>query len=551
MKFHLPAVSLCLPLLLTGALLLPACAPKKADKGAANEAVLSAIDDALQNRRQRMVAALPVEDTPHADGDEHPWLAWIKKISTTPPVADIEKAGLKSRGDTAEKVEVLSKWLQSQKQYYIEQKIEPNEYHAGLAGARRVSKGTPWEQDAEFDELFFHAAELARTWNLFAGDPHDDRVVRFFTYWKFVFGFNPKTSIYEDEVNVICATKLDGYCKDIPMEERPFQVMKPYYEGYLKQIADFKAKFPQSPYNAFLDRVAAQYQARIGQVPKWEEFPKFPEIRSTLAAPVRGNAVLEVNEKGVLFMDNVMRSAAKPEVKPGEKPAEKTAEKTAEKPAPLWVADYAPDPTLVEAVGKLAEDVRSTTASQYNQSNIMVLPEPKVPLRYLEPLLRSTIAGEHGKEWATMWLVGRRRADGTNRRAGFQITLLAKDKVVPFKVKSGAKLNQCTAWAVVGKDLYEAKGFQAVVFHDGKDVHAGRLGGADTLQGEQIMASGPNTAEQLDTWTDSQSSTLVVAVPEGVPYSTLLEALNGVALDCDKDECRTARNQPVFLATCR
>lgn len=530
MKLRLPALALVL-----GLPLLPACAPKKPDKGAKAEAVVSAIDDALQNRRQRMVAALPTEDTPHAEGDEHPWLAWIKKVATTPPVADIEKAGLKARGDTAEKVELISKWLQSQKQYYIDQKIEPNEYHAALAGARRVSKGTPWEQDAEFDELFFHAAELAHTWNLFAGDPHDDRVVRFFTYWKFVFGFEPKTSIYEDEVNLLCATKLNGYCKDIPMEERPFQVMKPYYEGYLKQIADFKAKFPQSPYNAFLDRVAAQYQTRIGQVPKWEEFPKFPEIRSTLAAPVRGNAVLEINEKGVLFMDNVMRSAAKPDEKTGA----------------VWQADYAPDSALVEAVGKLAEDVRSTTASQYNQSNIMVLPEPKVPVRYLEPLLRSTIVGEHGKEWATMWLVGRRRADGTNRRAGFQITLLAKDKVVPFKVKSGGKPNQCTAWAVVGKDPYEAKGFQAVVFHDGKEVHTGRLGGEGILQGEQTVASGPNTADQLDTWADGQSTTLVVAVPEGVPYATLLEALNGVALDCDKDECRTLRNQPVFLATCR
>jgi hypothetical protein len=508
--------------------LLPACAPKKVDKGAVNAAIQASIDDSLQNRRKRLIAALPTEDTPHVEGDEHPWLAWIKKAATTPPVAEIEKAGLKARGDTAEQVEHLSKWLQSQKDFYIDQKIEPNDYHATLAGARRVSKGMPWEQDVEFDELFFHAAELARTWNLFAGDAHDDRVVRFFTYWKFVFGFEPKTSIYEDEVNVVCATKLGDYCKDTPMEERPFQVMKPYYEGFLKQIAAFKAKYPASPYNAFLDRVAAQYQARIPQVPKWEEYPVLPEIRSTVAAPVRGNAVLAVNDKGLQLMDNVLRD-----------------------PAKGWKPDYAPEPKLVEEVAKLTEDVRSTTASQYNQSNIMVLADPKVPVKYLEPLLRTTIAGEHGKEWATLWLVGRRRLDGSNRRAGFQITLLAKDKVVPFKVKVGGKAQQCTAWAVAGKDPYEAKGFQAVVFHDGKEVHMGRLGGDDTLQGDQPVASGPTVGDRLDAWTDGQSTTIAVAVPETSTYATWLEALNGVVLDCDKDECRTARNQPVFLATCK
>lgn len=524
------------------ALGLPACTPKKVDKAASAEAVQAGLEDALQHRRKRMIAALPSADVPQTEGDEHPWLDWIKKAASTPPIADVEKAGVKAKGDAEEQVALLSKWLQAQKDYYLDAKIEPNEYWTVLAGARRVSKGMPWEQDVEFDALFFHAQRLANTWNLFATDAHDDRVTNFFTYWKFVFDFQPKTSLYQEEVNIVCATKLDGYCKDIPMEERPYQVMKPYYEGYIKQVDAYKAKFAQSPFNPFLDRIAAQFRDRIGKVPKWVEFPVLAEIRSTNEAPIGGNAVLQVTEKGVILMDNVLRA-----------------------PEKGWKADWLADPKLAEEVQVLVEGVRSTTSSQYNQSLIKVLPEGTVPVRYLEPLLRTTITGEHSKEWAVMWLVGRRHVDGSNRRAGYEITVLAADKTIPFKIKQGTgKPAMCTAWAVVGKDPYEAKGFQAVVFNDGKQVHMGRLGAEDAITGDQPVNVGLDSADRLDTWMDGQTTSVVVAVPEGVAYATLLEALNGVALDCTKaggpgagaaadqfDECKLARNQPVFIATCK
>ncbi len=504
-----------------------ACAPKKADKGAAAENIKADIAEVMAARRKRIVSMMPTEDSPKGD-DEHPWLDWVKKIASTPQSTEVQKAGLHAKGDGEEQVEMLAHWLDAMKAYYVEEKIEPNEYWTQLGSARRVSKGTPWEEDTEFETLFFHAARLAKYWTLQQADSHDDRVISFFTYWKFVFDFNPKTAIYEDEVNVVCATKLGDFCKDIPMEERPFQVMRPYYEGYVKQVQAFQAKFPNSPYNTLLGRVAAIFKERGTKIAKWQEFPVLPEIRSTIPAPVRGNAILEITSKGVTVFDNAVRAVDKG-----------------------WKADWTPDAKLSEEISKLTEEIRAAPSSAFNQSEVKLVAEANVPVKYFEPLLKSFIIGEHAKEWAVEWLVGRRRLDGSNRRAGYQIYVLPKEKAIAFKLRVGGKASQCSAWAVVGRDPFEAKGFQAVAYHDGKAIHLTKVGNDGAILSDQTVPSGPDSAERLDNWADGQTVTLAVAVQENVTYEQWLEALNGVALDCDKDECKLQRNQPVFIATCK
>ena len=256
-----------------------------------------------------------------------------------------------------------------------------------------------------------------------------------------------------------------------------------------------------------------------------------PPIRSTVSAPYSNNAVLFATKRSVSLMDNVLRAPEKP-----EKP---------------WKPDWAPDPALLGEVEKLVGDVRSTTASAFNQASIYVVPEGDVPVSYLEPILRTTIVGEHAKQWFTVTLVGRRREDGSNRRSGFTVSLLAKDKAVPFKLKvPGGGLQQCTAWGVIGKDLAEAKGFSAAVYHDGKLVHAGRLGTDGTMQSVE-SAPGHGEGDRLERWAEAQTSSVVVAVPGKATYAQWLEALNGVALKCNEGECNLPRTVPVFLGTCR
>jgi hypothetical protein len=523
---------------------LPACKPQKADKAAATGEVKAAVEALMATRRQRVLAALPAEDAPKVEGDDHPWLAWIKRVAMTPPTSDLDKIGVRAKGDQAELVQALSQWLTAQKDYYIEQKIEPNEYWTALSSARRVAKGTAVEPDAEFDALFFHANRMAQpsSWNLFGGSPEDDTVTNFFTYWKFIFDFKPKTGILEDEVNALCATRLAEFCKPIPMEARTYQIMKPYYEGYLKQIADYKGKYADSPYVPFLDRVAKVVEQRITKVPQWKEEPVLAEIRSSVPAPIGGNAVLAITDKGVSLMEKALRT-----------------------PETGWKNDWAPDGKLVEEISKLVEDNRTSTGSPYNQSEIKVLTDPKVPVRYVEPLIRATIASEHGKEWPVAWLVGRRRLDGTNRRSGYFFTLLEKAKAVPFKVKSGGKTMACTAWGVIGKDPQEAKGFQNGVFFDGDKLHYGRLNPDGGFSVDQVIEQGPAAAEQLDTWADGLTTATVVAAPESATMGQWIGAMNGVAMDCTKgatgpgagaaadttDECKLMRNQAVFIATCK
>ncbi len=516
---------------------LPGCGPQKKKSEIRAEEGAAALNEAMAARRKRILAMLPTDDEPGSE--EHPWLAWIKRAVATTPANEVKKAGLKGKGSKVEdQAQADAAWLETQRDYYRNEKIAPNDYWRELSLARRAGEGQPWAEDVEFDVLFLHASELAHTHNLFAADPHDDRVTRFFTYWKWIFDFKPETSLFEEECNRLCEQKLGEFCKKIPMEERPFQIMKPYYEGYVKQVEAFKAKFPQSPYNAFLDRIAAQYKTRAAKVPGFDEFPVLPGIRSTIPAPIRGNAVLSVTQKGVALMDNLLRSPenAAPDAKPG---------------APAWKPDWTPDPKLLEQAAALVEDVRSSTISAYNQSSIFIVPEAQVPVGYLESIMRAIITGERSKEWTTMILTGRRRGDASNRRAGFTLSLMAKDKAVPFKLKApGGKAMQCVAWAVVGKDLFDAKGFKPVVFHDGKQVHTGRLADDGTIQSLQ-SAPGHGEGDRLETWADQQTSSIVVAVAQNAPYEAWLEALNGVALHCDKDGCGQLRTQPVFVGTCK
>lgn len=518
-------------ILLIGALLLPlaACGPKKKAKEERAEKGDDRLAELMSERRKRLAETMPASDEP--DGSSHPWLAWVGQVAGTVSRSELKKVGVIARGTpTAAMADELGTWLESQKAFYFDEKMAPNEYWRDLSIASKSAVGKPWQLDLEFDKIFFHAAEMARTNKLFASAPDDDRVTRYFTYWLLVWGFEAKTSLFQEEVNKLCKTKLGTFCDEIPMEQRPFQVMKPYYEQVKGMIGEFRKNYPSSPYDAFLVRLDAAYDKRIAEVPAWSEKPRLVGMRSTVPAPVPGNAVLFVSDEGVTLMDNVLRKAGDP-----DKP---------------WKADWAADVELEKAINLLVEDVRSSTVSNFNQSRILVLPQGDVPMRYLQSLVRATIVGEHAKEWPTMLLVGRRRADGSNERVGFLISLLETEKLVSFKLDAPGKGKvSCSAWAVVGGQRHEAKGFTAAVYHDGSKVHVGRLS-PDGAYKDVQSADRHGEGERLEKWADAQTNSMVVAVPASATYEQWIEAMNGVALRCNEEGCKQERSNPVFLATC-
>ena len=555
-----------LALFLAGVLAAPGCGGKKkkkseirAEKG---EAKLTEVMDA---RRKRLMDNLPKTDD--GVGQDHPWLEWVSKSAGTTNKTEFRKVGVLARGTkTADTGKALARWLEAQKKFYWDQKLGPREYFRDLTVAANLAKGKSYEQDVEFDRIFFHAAEAARTSDMFGEGrgPEDDRVTRYFTYWLLAFDFKAETSFFQEETNKLCNEKIKGYCDKIPMELRPYQVMKPYYDKIIEMIDAFKTKYPQSPYNPFMDRMKAGYEARKKKVPEWKEWPVLPGIRSTIGAPVNGNAVLYVTKEGVSLMGNVLRKA-------GEVPKEASAPtvtdaktgmqvpikgfKKPAAPTDPWQPDWKQDSDLELAIRVLVEDVRSSTVSQFNQSQVLVVTQPDVPVRYLRDALLATIQGERSKEWPTTMLVGRRRADGSNKRCGYKLTLIAEGKTIPFKLKApGGGTKKCTAWAVVGEEAYEAKGFAPAVYHDGKQVHTGKLATDGTLRGVE-SAPGHGEGDRLDTWAAAQSSSIVVAVDEGATYATWIEALNGTALKCEAQKnlpprCKKLRNNPVFVATC-
>lgn len=510
-------------------------------QGTREEIATKCLSDLLDARRARALKNVPTQDD--AGDDEHPWLAWMKKLAGVAQGSDYKACSIKGEGTPAEEVaDTLGRWLELQKVYYIDEKTGPNEYMAALQGALRVSKGKPWESDIEFELVYFHAAELARSWTLFASEPNDDRVTRFYTYMKYAFGITkPVDGPLEDKDNQICQEKLKDFCASVPMEKRPYALMKPYFGAAGQLMEGFKSKYPQSPYAEWAGRMAKVYVDRAAKVPKYEEYPVLPAIRSTVAAPYSGNAVLMITaDQGLALMDNLLRSPTPPAPKEGEKPK------------PAWKGDYAFDAELVKEVKQLVQDVRASTVSQFNQSQIYVVAEPKVPVGFIEPLLRASIDGENSKGWPTTVLVGRRRSDGTNRRAGFTMTLSKANEVIKFKIKSPAgKAMACEAWAAIGKDQLTGAGFKPIVFHDGTQVHTGRLAEDGTIQALQ-SAPGHGDGDRLEAWTDQQNSSVVVAMPATASYANWLEALNSVALKCsDAEYCKTERNVKIFIATCK
>lgn len=523
------------------AAVLPAGCGEKKPATSKTEVAGKCLADLMEARRKRAVPAIPPGDDP--DQDEHPWLAWVKKNAQMAQGSDFKACAIKGEGtDARETAETLMHYFEGQRGFYSDEKKETKEYLGDLLGAQRVSKGTPWEADVEFDALMFHASLLAKYWTLFASTPRDDRVTVFFAHQLLLWDFDAKTSLYEEEVSLLCQKKLGEYCKPIPMEDRPFAIMKPYFEGVAGKFKAYKDKYPQSPYAAFADRIAAVYTARAGKVPEYKEFPLLPAIRSTKPAPYSNNATFVVTaEKGLFLMDNPLRV---PNPAPPANPADK--------PKPAWKGDFVVDPTLAKEVATLVQDVRSNMVSQYNQSMIYVVAEPKVPVSFIEPLLRACIDGEHAKNWPAFSLVGRRRADGTNRRSGFIGALSKAEEVGKFKVKAptSGKMMSCEAWAAIGKDQLSGTGFKPIVFHEGAQVHVGRLNDDGTI-GSVQSAPGHGDGDRLEKWADQQNLSMVVAAPQTATYEQWLEAINGVAYKCEDDECSRERGIKIFLATCK
>ncbi|MSQ83396.1 MAG: hypothetical protein EXR77_11005 [Myxococcales bacterium] len=544
--------SLCAVVLLSSAVLwLPACGEQK-KAGNKVEVATKCLIDLMDARRKRSVPTIPTSDDP--DQDEHPWLAWVKKNAQIAQSSDFKACAIKGEDTPVrETAETLMRYFEGQRGFYADEKKETKEYLGDLTGALRVSKATAWEADVEFDALMFQATTLAKYWTLLGSSARDDRVTIFFANQLLLWNFDAKTSLYEEEVSVLCQKKLGEFCKPVPMEDRPFAIMKPYFEGVAALFIAYKEKYPQSPYAAFSERIAAVYKARAAKVLEYKEFPVLPAIRSTKPAPYSNNATfLVTQEKGLFLMDNPLRvPAAGPVVAAAPAPVGAAA-LPAEKPKPAWKGDFAADPSLAKEVALLVQDVRSNMVSQFNQSLIYFVAEGKVPVSFIEPLLRACIEGEHAKNWPSFVLVGRRRADGTNRRSGFNATLTKVEEIGKFRVKApiSGKMLACEAWASIGKDQLGGTGFKPIVFHDGSKIHTGRLGDDGTIASVQSAAP-HGDGEILEKWADQQNMSMVVAVPQSATYEQWLEAINGVAYKCEDDECSRERGIKVFLATCK
>jgi len=517
---------------------IAACGPKKLSPEEKNAAARTEIGKILQDRRDTIVKSFPTDDK--ADG-EHPWIGWIKRATIAPPTTEFEKIAVKYK-DTpmAKHAKDLSEWMERQRLFYKhEQSVSVKELMRDIKNAQASLGDGTWREDLDFDELFAHAEKVMSMPRFFVlpDNAKDDRVTQLLTYWRYVWDFEPLTSLFEDEVNKLCKAKLPGVCDDVPMENRPFKVLKPYFEALAARCETFKKTHAQSAYNPIVDRLSKLFSDHAKRVdeafklPDYEVFPDLASIRSTRPAPIGGNALLVITQRGVAILDVPLRDPAK-----GWKPNG-------------WKADK----ELAGEISKIVDEVRSSTASPYSQADITIVTEKPVTMDIIEPALRATIKGDKAKGWPRIVLTGRHRADGSMQRAGYRSVLLGKDlegEAMVVNPENGKKLT-CGVWGIIGEDARAATAFPSVVLRADKRVHAGRLA-PDGKLGEIKSVEPYGDGNALETWADQQQGSILVATLGSSTYEQLLEALNAAAYRCTPDaECNTLRSQPVYMGTCR
>ena len=170
-------------LFLAGVVAVPGCGGKKKKKSEVRaERGEAKLVEVMTARRKLLMSKMPTKD--EGSGQDHPWLEWIGKSAGTTNKTEFRKVGVLAKGTkTADIGKALARWLEAQKKFYWDHKLGPKEYYRELSVAQQLAQGKPYAQDVDFDKIFFHAAEAARTSDMFGEGrgPEDDRVTRYFT----------------------------------------------------------------------------------------------------------------------------------------------------------------------------------------------------------------------------------------------------------------------------------------------------------------------------------------------------------------------------------
>lgn len=504
------------------------------------------VDEMLAERQATVKEKLPKDFSWDGTG-EHPLQAWRVETAKLGYESKLSEMEPKYPGTALQKeLRTLAAFPDTQRKYWSET-IDLQEYYQFLRGYSKDNPDSPFMDDMIFDEVFVHASRLFTLKDV----KPEDRPTSVFRFWQLAFdlpskegeGFGVYVVRLCDELNndefvaklangdEELAKSLKGYCKDIPFEFRHIALMGPYYDLLSVKLQKVKKARPDSPYVPVVDYLSEVFAAEKAALAKeFEEYPVLPNTMAATPAPV--SLAIEIGPRGLKFAEEWMQQSEDESYK--------------------LTLDGAN--TVRPDLIKKLNDVRAAGAPDLKSGEVFLLAPGDVPAGAAVALATAPIEAEENTLNQVVYMVGRRRFDGTNARASLPVMLVKGAPAMTLGIEGGTL--SCTPWGFSGEPAAEMPPSTAAMIVAKDRVAGGAInpetGAIDALSLEMPFAE--LDLKKLSDWVGEQKDAIVVGVSEDAPYDQLLQVTGPAAFRCKAADCTDAelRATPkTVLAICK
>lgn len=363
-----------------------------------------------------------------------------------------------------------------------------------------------------FDRTFAHAQGFYRALKLDA----ETRASFYLKYMEDVFDFRRKgVESVAEYLERLCRTNLNEFCRVIPFEFIPQAIEKPYLEGVIGKIENFKKNYGGSKLSLALDLFKKDIEKRIAQMQGFPpEDPFLPDSISKKSFTY--DLLFKITEKEILFEgieplnfeEGFIFDKDKKRLKEYENNLKTTLEKLTEERGP-----------------------ENMVLSMFETH----LNTPFKIVNYIGSILKE-------KGVLSFAFAGRRRIDGINKKVISGVFDFVKDtdkKII--KIKSSKLQGSCK---IFGKRFLEGK-------KEEKSTKIILVQQTMFFQGDYIKGKIP-AIEEMKSFNPDLKYNYIIGVAQSTPYKKIVEIIDPLFSFCKDNRCNVVEetNTLVELYIC-
>lgn len=524
------------------------------------------INKLLADRDERIASGLKQLDLENLQWDgtgAHPLMEWEKQISTDPSVGTLKEMAPKYPGTELEKL--IPKYLayvqtgeKYWKRFFVDKtSADLREYYQFLRDYSAENKTGPFYDDAMFELMFLHASYIFGLQDI----PAENRPTAVFRYWQLAFNFpSLNAERFEEYIARLCSDRFPTFCKEvlaleegspeysacdqeygqycrnIAFECRGVAVMKPYYQVLVRRVEVVMQNHPDTPYMPALKYLKGMFEGLIEKLKQdCEEYPILPDSMAFLPASQR--LVLNIGPRGIKFGDRDIETSADESFALSEAKARE----------------------LESVFAKNLSEIRRTGEPELKQGQIAIMAAKETPAGAIVSAAWSPMLIPEEEQSIlnqAVYLVGRRRFDGTNAKAATEIILFPRADAAAKTIVYPGGSATCTTFGYTGESAPAMPNpTAAVLLTSAGKVVAGVLnpetGAIDAVAYEADVAS--VDLFQLSKWASDQTDAIVLGIGSSVSYEAMLKVVGPLAFRCTKEDCTVAepRAKPnIYVSGC-